>query len=141
MALIRVIDDDGARRRVIVRTLTTAKHRLVEAPNGQEGMKLVAELKPDAVITDILMPQQEGIQTIREIRELAPEIKIIALSGGGSSHNLMFLDVARAFGADALLANPFKPGELNDTVDQASNGRRRSTDGAPTAAPLRHPPC
>jgi len=128
MALILVIDDDEAMRRLIVRTLTTAKHRLVEAPNGQEGMKLVAELKPDAVITDILMPQQEGIQTIREIRELAPEIKIIAMSGGGSSHNLMFLDVARAFGADAVLAKPFKPGELKDTVEQVLNGQSRAAE-------------
>src|SRR5258708_28391764 len=121
MALILVIDDDEAMRRLIMRTLTPGKHRLVEAPNGQEGMKLVGELKPDAVITDILMPQQEGIQTIREIRELAPENKIIAMSGGGSSHNLMFLDVARAFRAAAGLAKPFKPGELNDTVEQVLN--------------------
>ena len=116
MALILVIDDDEAMRRLIMRTLSAGKHRLVEASNGQDGMKMVGELKPDAVITDILMPQQEGIQTIREIREIAPETKIIAMSGGGSSHNLMFLDVARVFGADAVLAKPFKPGELKDTV-------------------------
>jgi two-component system, chemotaxis family, chemotaxis protein CheY len=128
MALIVVIDDDEAMRRLIVRTLTPGNHRLVEAPNGQDGMKLVGELKPDAVITDILMPQQEGIQTIREIRELAPEIKIIAMSGGGSSHNLMFLDVARAFGADAVLAKPFKPGELKDTVAQVLNGHGRAAE-------------
>src|SRR6185437_9653786 len=67
MALILVIDDDEAMRRLIMRTLSAAKHRLVEASNGQDGMKMVGELKPDAVITDILMPQQEGIQTIREI--------------------------------------------------------------------------
>lgn len=126
MALILVIDDDEAMRRLIMRTLASGKHRVVEASNGQDGMKLVGELKPDAVITDILMPQQEGIQTIREIRERAPEIKIIAMSGGGSSHNLMFLDVARAFGADAVLAKPFKPGELKDTVARVLNGHDRA---------------
>ena len=128
MALILVIDDDDAMRRLIVRTLTAAKHKLVEAPNGVDGVKMVGELKPDAVITDILMPQQEGIQTIREIREMAPEIKIIAMSGGGSSHNLMFLDVARVFGADAVLAKPFKPGELKDTVEQVLNGHSRAAE-------------
>lgn len=128
MSLILVIDDDDAMRRLIVRTLTAGKHRVIEAPNGQDGMKLVGDLKPDAVITDILMPQQEGIQTIREIRELAPEIKIIAMSGGGSSHNLMFLDVARAFGADAVLAKPFKPGELKDMVAQVLNGHERAAE-------------
>jgi CheY-like chemotaxis protein len=118
MALILVIDDDDAMRRVILRTLGTKKHRLIEAPNGVEGLKLVEQHKPDAVITDILMPQKEGIETIREIRERAPQCKIIAISGGGLSHNLMFLDVARAFGADAALAKPFRPNELNSVVDQ-----------------------
>jgi CheY-like chemotaxis protein len=128
MALILVIDDDDAMRRLIVRTLSAGKHKLIEAPNGEDGVKMVGELKPDAVITDILMPQQEGIQTIREIREMAPEIKIIAMSGGGSSHNLMFLDVARVFGADAVLAKPFKPGELKDTVAQVLNGHSRAAE-------------
>jgi DNA-binding response OmpR family regulator len=128
MALILVIDDDEAMRRLIMRTLSAAKHRLVEASNGQDGMKMVGELKPDAVITDILMPQQEGIQTIREIREIAPETKIIAMSGGGSSHNLMFLDVARVFGADAVLAKPFKPGELKDTVTNVLNAHGRAAE-------------
>jgi CheY-like chemotaxis protein len=128
MALILVIDDDEAMRRLIVRTLSAGNHRFVEASNGQDGMKMVGELKPDAVITDILMPQQEGIQTIREIRELAPETKIIAMSGGGSSHNLMFLDVARVFGADAVLAKPFKPGELKDTVTNVLNAHGRAAE-------------
>jgi CheY-like chemotaxis protein len=118
MALILVIDDDEALRRVILRTLSAKKHRMIEATNGVEGMKMVEEHKPDAVITDILMPQKEGIETIREIRERAPGVKIIAISGGGMSHNLMFLDVARAFGADAALAKPFRPNELNALVDQ-----------------------
>jgi CheY-like chemotaxis protein len=128
MSLILVIDDDEAMRRLIVRTLSAGKHRLVEASNGQDGMKMVGELKPDAVITDILMPQQEGIQTIREIREIAPETKIIAMSGGGSSHNLMFLDVARAFGADAVLAKPFKPGELKDTLANVLSAHGRAAE-------------
>ncbi len=119
MALILVIDDDDALRRVILRTLgAKKKHQVIEAANGVEGMKLVEEQKPDAVITDILMPQKEGIETIREIRERAPGCKIIAISGGGMSHNLMFLDVARAFGADAALAKPFRPNELSAVVEQ-----------------------
>jgi DNA-binding response OmpR family regulator len=118
MALILVIDDDDALRRVIQRTLRAKHHRVIEAANGVEGMRLVDEQKPDAVITDILMPQKEGIETIREIRERAPGVKIIAISGGGTSHNLMFLDVARAFGADAALAKPFRPNELTAAVDE-----------------------
>ncbi len=127
MAVILVIDDDEAMRRLIAKTLSADNHRIVEAPNGYEAMKMLDELKPDAVITDILMPQKEGIETIREIREVAPDMKIIAMSGGGTSHNLMFLDVARAFGADAALAKPFRPAELKDTVARVLNGLRGRT--------------
>jgi DNA-binding NarL/FixJ family response regulator len=80
--------------------------------------------KPDVVITDILMPQKEGIETIREVQERAPNTRIIAVSGGGMSHNLMFLDVARAFGADAVLAKPFRPAQLVDMVEQVLGGLR-----------------
>jgi DNA-binding response OmpR family regulator len=133
MALILVIDDDEAMRRVILRTLGAKKHRVIEAPNGIDAMKLVEDHKPDAVISDILMPHKEGIETIREIRERAPGVKIIAISGGGISHNLMFLDVARAFGADAVLAKPFRPNELTAVVEQVLRqdpGARRQASGS-----------
>ena len=116
MAVILIIDDDEAMRRLMVRTLGDA-HTLIEAQNGQDGLALLKERHPDIVITDILMPQKEGIETIREIRQMAPATKIIAVSGGGASHNLMFLDIAKAFGADAALAKPFRPAQLAKTVE------------------------
>lgn len=118
MAVILVIDDDEAMRRLMVRTLAGA-HTLLEAQNGQDGLTLLKERHPDVVITDILMPQKEGIETIREIRQIAPKTKIIAVSGGGASHNLMFLDIAKAFGADAALAKPFRPAQLAKIVEHA----------------------
>src|SRR5579864_8874162 len=121
MATLLVIDDDESMRRLRVRTLSGGKHHVIEAENGQQGLRLVAEHKPDVVITDILMPQKEGIETIREVQELAPRTKIIAVSGGGLSHNLMFLDVAKAFGADAVLAKPFRPAQLVEAVEKVLN--------------------
>jgi len=118
MATLLVIDDDAGLRKLMVRTLSGSKHRVFEAENGREGLKMMAEHKPDLVITDILMPQKEGIETIREVQERAPGTKIIAVSGGGVSHNLMFLDVARAFGAAAVLAKPFRPAQLVEAVEQ-----------------------
>ncbi len=118
MAKILVVDDDAAMRRLIIRTLGGGDHILIEAQNGREGMELVKQHRPDVVITDILMPQKEGIETIREIRELAPQTKVIAVSGGGSSHNLMFLDIAKAFGADGALAKPFRPNQLSELVER-----------------------
>jgi len=117
MATILVIDDDASMRRLMIRTLAAGPHTLLEAENGQEGLQLVGRHKPDVVITDILMPQKEGIETIREVRELAPDIRIIAVSGGGSAHNLMFLDIAKAFGADIALAKPFRPSQLIEAVE------------------------
>ncbi|HZB92796.1 MAG TPA: response regulator [Stellaceae bacterium] len=125
MAVLLVIDDDVAMRKLMVRTLSTGSHQVLEAENGREGLKLIDEHKPDVVITDILMPQKEGIETIREVQERAPDTRIIAVSGGGMSHNLMFLDVARAFGADAVLAKPFRPNQLVDMVEQVL-GRPRA---------------
>jgi CheY-like chemotaxis protein len=128
MATILIIDDDASMRRLMVRTLGTGSHTLIEAQNGQEGLDLVGQHKPDVVVTDILMPRKEGIETIREIRELAPNIRIIAVSGGGSAHNLMFLDIAKVFGADIALAKPFRPNELVEAVEEAL--RRDVDEGA-----------
>ncbi len=117
MATILVIDDDAAMRRLILRVLRARGHDLLEAENGEAGIALMQDGKPDLIITDILMPQKEGIETIREILGRSPGAKIIAISGGGSQ-NLMFLDAAKTFGAHAALAKPFRPEDLIETVDR-----------------------
>jgi two-component system, OmpR family, response regulator CpxR len=121
MATILVIDDDAAMRRLILRVLRARGHELLEAENGADGIARMQDGKPDLIITDILMPQKEGIETIREVLGQSPNTKIIAISGGGSQ-NLMFLDAAKAFGAHAALAKPFRPEELVETVDRVLAG-------------------
>lgn len=121
MATILVIDDNDAMRRLILRVLRPRGHTLLEAENGNQGLTLLADHRPDLVITDILMPDKEGIETIREALQRAPGIKIIAISGGGTQ-NLMYLDAARSFGAQATLAKPFRPEELLTTVDRVLAG-------------------
>ncbi len=79
MATILVIDDDAAVRRVLVRSLARAGHEIVEAENGSSGLARFREHAPELVITDIVMPQTEGIETIREIRRAAPHVKILAI--------------------------------------------------------------
>ena len=116
MEKILVIDDDAAMRRMVVRALSAKGYDVAEAENGQDGLAAMELAKPAVVITDILMPKTEGIETITKAKERFPKTKIIAISGGGISRNLMFLDVARALGVDATLAKPFRPAELVDAV-------------------------
>jgi CheY-like chemotaxis protein len=112
MARILVIDDDLSMRRLVARILTSANHEVVEASNGKKGMEQFAACRPDVVVTDLLMPEQEGIETIRELRRIAPSLRIVAMSGGGTDNDLMFLGMAKALGADAVLAKPFRADEL-----------------------------
>ena len=117
MATILVIDDDLAMRRLLARTLAAKNYVVIEAADGKQGVAMAAAHKPALVVTDILMPEKEGIETMREIREQTPRAKIVAISGGGLSHNMLFLDVAKALGADATLAKPFRPAELMKTIE------------------------
>ena len=112
MAKILVIDDDSRIRRLVAQILVRENHHVIEAADGKKGIDQFAAHRPDVVVTDLLMPVQEGIETIRELRRIAPSLRIVAMSGGGTDHNLMFLGMAKALGADAVLAKPFRADEL-----------------------------
>lgn len=112
MARILVIDDDSTMRHLVARILARANHEVIEAVNGKKGMLQFAAHRPDVVVTDLLMPEQEGIETIRELRRIAPSLRIVAMSGGGTDNDMMFLGMAKALGADAVLAKPFRADEL-----------------------------
>jgi DNA-binding response OmpR family regulator len=117
MSKILIIDDDPAARRMISRVLMDGQHQVIEAQNGVEGVRLYRAEAPDLIITDIIMPEQEGIQTIAEIRSTNSTVGIIAISGGGSGDGDLYLSMAEELGADAVLAKPFRPSELVALVD------------------------
>jgi two-component system, chemotaxis family, chemotaxis protein CheY len=123
VALILVIDDDARVRRTMVRVLTGAGHSVIEAEEGQKGIVLLCEEKPDLVITDLVMPGKDGIETIREIREISPEMKIVAISGthAGADGGL-YLRAAEKLGADAILPKPFRAPEVLGTVERLLTG-------------------
>jgi CheY-like chemotaxis protein len=123
MAKVLVIDDDAAMRRMVVRALSAKGHDVTEAENGLDGLVAMEDAKPAVMITDILMPKTEGIETITKAKERFPKTKIIAMSGGGISRNLMFLDVARALGVDATLVKPFRPADLVAAVTKVLAAR------------------
>ena len=118
MASVLVIDDDAGIRRMVLRILAAAGHQVFEAEDGREGLQRLLEYKPAVVVTDIVMPEQEGIETIRSIRTIAPETRIIAISGGGSTGKDIYLMLAKGLGADITLAKPFRASELLAVVNR-----------------------
>jgi DNA-binding response OmpR family regulator len=121
LAKVLVIDDDPLMLRLVERVLVVAGHQVFSAKDGFQGSKMFRAHRPDIVITDILMPEQEGIETIRNLRREEPALAIIAMSGGGAAQNMTFLDYAAELGADATLAKPFRPAELIQAVNKLSN--------------------
>jgi DNA-binding NarL/FixJ family response regulator len=87
-----------------------------EAANGRDGVKLHRSDPADMVITDLFMPEQDGIETIQQIREFAPETPILAMSGGGSRGQTDSLADAALFGAHGVLQKPFSPEDLEKAV-------------------------
>jgi DNA-binding response OmpR family regulator len=95
--------------------LTRHGHVVHEAADGRQGLKLFRLLRPALVISDIVMPEGEGIETIRQIRQEAPETPILAISGG--SYRSLYLRAADSLGASASLEKPFKPDDLVAAVE------------------------
>jgi CheY-like chemotaxis protein len=118
MAVILVIDDEDLMRRMVQRLLAPEGYTVLEAKNGAVGVDMVRAHAPDLVITDILMPEKEGLETIREIRAHNPAIKVIAMSGGSAGQDAPILHWAERLGADATLAKPFRAAELQEAVSR-----------------------
>ena len=118
MARILVIDDEDMVRRVVCRTLQTAGHEVDCACDGDEGLRMLAEGEYDLVVTDLIMPNKEGIETIAEIRKTRPNIPVIAMSGYWGAP---YLEAAGKLGAVKLLCKPFERQELLDSVREALN--------------------
>jgi len=96
--------------------LKRAGHEVVEAPDGIEGIRLYREKQPQLVITDIVMPKKEGLETILDLRREDPQVKIIAISGGGRIGPESYLDIAEGFGANRILTKPFNNKELLEAI-------------------------
>jgi CheY-like chemotaxis protein len=117
MARILIIDDDQMVLNMLRQVLEGAKHTVVEAANGEVAMRLWREQPADLIVTDILMPEKDGLEVIRELRRECPTVKVIALSGGSRKVHFDALDVARRFGAVATLEKPFELKELLAAVE------------------------
>ncbi len=118
MANILVVDDEEMVRTTLRQMLENADYGVIEAANGGKAMRALEEHDVDLVITDILMPEMEGIETIIELKEHMPDLKIIAISGGGRAQNVDYLSVAKELGANATLAKPFRREQVLSIIKQ-----------------------
>lgn len=117
MTRILLIEDDDQVRNMLRAVLEQEGYNVGEARNGREGVAHCRATPAALVITNILMPEQEGLETIRILRQEFPAVKIIAISGGGQRGNLDFLAVARQLGALRTLRKPFAMQELRTAVE------------------------
>ena len=114
---ILVLDDENEILEMITKMLNEEGYDVITAVNGIEGLKLLnRESNIDLVISDIIMPEKEGIETMREIKRDFPYIKILAISGGGGGGAQDYLNLAKGLGADLALKKPFVKQELLDAV-------------------------
>jgi DNA-binding response OmpR family regulator len=130
---VLLIEDDRAVLHSLAALLEAEGFNVLTADDGIVGMRVFHQHRPDIVVTDIIMPNQEGIETIVQMRRSRPDMKIIAMSGGGRIGNMDFLSIAQGLGANATLAKPFDPDELTAVVHDLL-AREAPVSAAPVAA-------
>jgi CheY-like chemotaxis protein len=128
MASILLVDDDELLRGVLAKALVLGGHAVIQASDGKAAMKLAQTQAIDLVITDIVMPVQEGLETIMGLRREHPGLPIIAMSGGATNSKL-YLQIAAKVGARRMLSKPFSPGQLLDLVDEVLKSPPSGTKG------------
>ncbi|HEV8327696.1 MAG TPA: response regulator [Nitrospiraceae bacterium] len=128
MSRILIIDDESSLRQVLRIMLERAGHTVFDAPDGREGMALWHREPIDVVVTDIFMPDKDGIQVLMEMKKVARKPKIIAMSGGGQKGLLDWRANALALGADRVLVKPFDQRTFLLTIQEVLDGLPQTKD-------------
>ena len=116
-AKILVVDDDAQIRRLLSSTLKAEHYEVIEAENGQQGCERYRQHQPDLLITDLVMPKQNGIDMILELKKEFPDLRVVAISGGGGiTGSFDYLPIAKLIGAGHILQKPFGLQELKAAV-------------------------
>ena len=127
MARILVIDDEQLSRYTVRAVLESADHDVTEAVNGADGLDILrSQPSFDLMVTDIVMPEKEGVETVRDVKAAFPGLPVIAMSGSGRTRNRDFFGEVLALGADAVLQKPFEPEALLAEVDRLLTPSPRS---------------
>lgn len=113
---VLLIEDDLTLLNGMIKQLTAEGAEVSAAADGRAGLARFMSHRPDIVVTDIVMPEREGLETIMAIKSDRPDVPILAISGGGRSGATPFLDLARHLGADDVLAKPFRGAQLAERI-------------------------
>jgi DNA-binding response OmpR family regulator len=116
MKRILLIEDDENIRKMLRLSLEDYGYAVTEACDGKQGLESYRASPADLVLTDLVMPEKEGLETIQELRKSHPRVKIIAMSGGSRANAGENLKMARLLGAAALIAKPFEVSALVKTI-------------------------
>lgn len=118
MPVVMIIEDDRDLREMLRTILLRKEYTVIEADNGREALKNFKPGVTDLVITDLLMPEEDGLKVIMMMRELKKEIRVIAISGGGKAGPGNYLELAKALGADAVFSKPFAVNDLVTRIEE-----------------------
>jgi len=118
MARILIIDDEAMIRDLLVNILEREGYETITASGGKDGIKIYRENPADLIITDLLMPEKDGLETIMELRREFQDVKIIAMSGGGKVDPDTYLQIAKTMGAIKTISKPFERKELLKTIQE-----------------------
>jgi CheY-like chemotaxis protein len=119
MLSVLIADDDTDIRESLAEWLVTWGADVTQARDGLEAIELINQRKIDLVVTDLIMPEVEGLEMIQWVRTYAPHVKVFAMSGYGSITNTtIYLSMAKKFGAEAILQKPFRLPDLNLLVEK-----------------------
>ena len=134
MATILLIEDYDDVRTMIAAVLGKAGHTVRQAENGVEGLQLYRDKPVDLVLTDLVMPEKEGLATIIELRRINPTVRIIAMSGGYVYDPKLYLHMATRFGADRVLSKPFDIEVLKQIVRETLATPRAPSEPGPAGS-------
>jgi CheY-like chemotaxis protein len=115
---IHIVDDEALIRELFRRILENEGYEVTDSPDGNAALAMCRERPPELIITDLIMPDKEGIETIIELKRDFPAVKIIAISGGGRVTATEYLELAETFGANMTLSKPISRDELLTAVQR-----------------------
>jgi DNA-binding response OmpR family regulator len=115
---VLIVEDDRELREMLKVALIRHKYTVLEAVDGKDAIIHFKPSMTDLVVTDIIMPDEDGLKVIMKLREIKPSLKIIAISGGGKAGPASYLNLAKALGADAIYSKPFPVSDLIARIEE-----------------------